>query len=320
MLLSLKEKILSGRAILKEEALGLAALNGIDIFALFAQSFFLRERFRGKKIDLCAIVNAKSGACPEDCAYCAQSARADTGAKSYPLLPEGLLLDAAKRAKEAGAKRFCIVTSGRVPNPAELGRIASAISKISALGLLPCATLGLMDYDALIFLKEAGLVRYHHNLETSEKFFSNVCTSHSYNDKLKTVHAVKKAGLSLCSGGIFGLGESWEDRVDMALLLKELDADSVPINFLIPVKGTKLGERSSLPPFEALKIISLLRHILPEKEIRVCGGRLQCLGELNPFVLMAGADGLLTGDYLTREGVHPDADLKLIREYGLEPA
>jgi len=295
----------------------MASLNGTQIFDLFAHASSLREHFRGKKIDLCAIVNAKSGACPEDCAYCAQSARAQAGAKTYPLLAKVLMLEAAKRAKQAGAKRFCIVTSGRKPTTGELGRIASAVTEIRKLGLLPCATLGLIEYDALVFLKEAGLERYHHNLETSETFFPNVCTTHSYKEKLKTIHAVKNAGLSLCAGGIFGLGESWEDRIAMAFLLKELGADSIPLNFLIPVKGTRLGERDPLPPFEALKVISLYRSILPDKEIRVCGGRLQCLGEFNSFVFMAGADGLLTGDYLTREGVNPEADLKLIREYGL---
>jgi biotin synthase len=189
---------------------------------------------------------------------------------------------------------------------------------VRALGLKPCATLGLLGVDDLRMLKGAGLHRYHHNLETSERFFPEICTSHSYADKLKTIEAARAAGLSICSGGIFGLGEEWEDRVDMALALRGLGVDSVPVNFLVPVKGTRLEAAEPLPPLEALKVIALYRLMLPEKEIRVCGGRLQTLGEFNSMVFMAGADGLLTGDCLTTRGRRPEDDLALARAYGLE--
>jgi biotin synthase len=161
------------------------------------------------------------------------------------------------------------------------------------------------------------LERYHNNLETSERFFSEICTTHTYQDKINTIREVKSAGLSLCSGGIFGLGETWEDRIDMAFELRDIGPDSVPINFLTPVKGTRLGLQELLAPFDALKIISLYRFVLPDKEIRVCGGRLQILGELHPFIFPAGADGLLTGNYLTTLGRDFEDDLRLISRYGL---
>jgi biotin synthase len=169
----------------------------------------------------------------------------------------------------------------------------------------------------LSILKSAGLDRYHHNIETSEGFFPQVCSTHSYADKLKTINTLKSIGLSLCSGGIFGLGETWQDRIDMAFLLRELDVDSVPINFLIPIKGTALGHRQFLHPFEALKIISLFRYILPQKEIRICGGRMQILGEFNSMVFLAGADSLLIGNYLTTSGRNYEDDFRLIEAYGL---
>lgn len=182
---------------------------------------------------------------------------------------------------------------------------------------MPCATLGLLGKDELQFLKDHGLERYHHNLETSERFFPEICRTHTYYDKLKTIEAAKHAGLSVCSGGIFGLGETWEDRVEMAVSLGGLGIDSVPVNFLIPVKGTPLGGRDLLHPLDALKIVSLYRFMLPGKQIRVCGGRIQVLGEFNSMVIMAGADSLLTGNYLTTTGRTFADDLRLIRSYGL---
>lgn len=284
---------------------------------LFASANRLRRHFRGNSVDLCAIINAKSGACPEDCSYCAQSAAGSAGVAVYPLLEITVVLDKASEAAANGVKRFCIVTSGRKPSKEDLKKIALLVRSVRDIGLLPCATLGLLDEDELKRLKESGLERYHHNLETSERFFPEICRTHTYHDKLKTIEAVHNAGLSLCSGGIFGLGETWEDRIDMAFALDKVNADSVPINFLIPVKGTPLGNRDLLKPLEALKIISLYRFILPRKEIRVCGGRIQALGEFNSMVFMAGADSLLTGNYLTTTGRTYADDLRLINNCGL---
>jgi biotin synthase len=289
-----------------------------DLPRLFVLADSMRREKRGERVDLCAIVNAKSGNCPEDCAYCAQSLRHRTDIETFPLLEKEEILRRAREARSWGARRFCIVTSGRKPTPDELGRIAETVSEIRILGLLPCATLGILAPDELRLLKDAGLERYHHNIETSERFFPRICSTHTYSDKIRTIESVRKAGLSLCSGGIFGLGETWEDRLQMARTLRELDPDSVPINFLIPINGTPLGERPMLPPIEALRIVSLFRLMLPEKEIRICGGRHQTLGEFNSMVFLAGADGLLIGNYLTRQGRGVEDDLRLIAGSGLE--
>jgi len=294
------------------------ALEDMDALELFPHANRIRRHFRGDRADLCAIVSAKTGACPEDCTYCAQSARAKSGVETFPLVEPSYVKERAGRARQSGAGRFCIVTSGKRATTDELKRIAAMVGEARDLGLKPCATLGLLSGDELAMLHGAGLHRYHHNLETSRRFFPEICSTHTYDQKLETIRAAKATGLSVCSGGIFGLGEDWEDRVEMALELRGLDVDSVPVNFLVPVPGTPLGDTEPLRPFEALKIVALFRFMLPGKEIRICGGRLQTLGEFNSMVFMAGADGLLTGDCLTVAGRDPAADLRMAKEYGLE--
>jgi biotin synthase len=317
MIKHLEEKILKGGSISKEDASYIVEISVSDIFNLFISANIIRNHSRGSKAELCSIVNAKSGACPEDCSFCAQSSKSKAEIKVYPLLSKEIVIQRAKEAKNSGIKRFSIVTSGRKVSNRDLLEIAGMISEIREIGLLPCASIGLLKEKELSILKSAGLERYHHNLETSERFFPQICRTHGYADKLKTIEAVKSTGLSICSGGIFGIGETWQDRIDMAFLLKELDVDSIPINFLIPIKGTALGYRDLLKPFEALKIISLYRFILPQKDIRVCGGRIQILGEFNSMVFFAGADSLLTGNYLTTIGRSYEDDLRLIELHGL---
>lgn len=302
----------------KETALGLSDRTGPAVYDLFAHANRVRDRFRSNKVDLCSIVNAKSGACPEDCSFCAQSAHNKTDAGIYPLIKKERIIEAARSAQEKGVKRFCIVTSGKKPSESELAEICSFISHIRELGLLPCATLGMLNTEELKRLKNAGLHRYHHNLETSESYFSEICTTHTYRDKIRTIDSAKEAGFSICSGGIFGLGESWEDRIDMAFALKEIGVDSVPVNFFTPVSGTPLDKREQLDPQEALMIIAIYRLILPEADIRVCGGRPQTLRDLNSQIFMAGASGLLLGNYLTTSGRNPDDDLQMIKDMGLE--
>ena len=317
MIKRLAQKVLEGRPISKEDALRITKVSGTEIFELFASANRVREYFMGDKVGLCSIVNAKSGGCPEDCAFCAQSCRSKATVEVYPLVDKKIVIQKAKVAKQSGAKRFSVVSSGRKTSGRDLKSVADMISEIRAIGLIPCASLGMVSEKELSILKSAGLKRYHHNLETSERFFPHICGSHSFADKIKTIAAVKTTGLSLCSGGIFGIGETWQDRIDMAIILKELNVDSVPINFLIPIKGTVLGSREFLHPFEALKIVSLYRFILPQKEIRICGGRMQVLREFNSMVFFAGADGLLSGDYLTTSGSSYEDDLRLIDLYGL---
>ncbi len=301
----------------RDSALIFSKKTGSETYDLFALANRIRDKYRGNTIDLCSIINAKSGACPEDCSFCAQSAHSKTDTNIYPLMNKEKILEAAAASREYGVKRFCVVTSGKKPSTRELDEICAFVSELREMGFLPCATLGMLDAHELKQLKDAGLNRYHHNLETSEAFFSEICTTHTYQDKIKTIEAVKSAGLSICSGGIFGLGESWEDRIDMALALKEIGVDSVPINFFTPVKGTPLGKSALLDPLEALKIIAIYRLILPKSETRVCGGRSLTLRDLNSFIFNAGADGLLLGNYLTTTGRRPEEDLQMIKDMGL---
>jgi biotin synthase len=319
MIKAIEEKILAGENISKEEALYITEVSGTELFELFGSASKIRTRFRGNTVSLCSIVNAKSGACPEDCSFCAQSSISKAKIKVYPLLGKKLILQKAREAKNAGADRFSIVTSGKKVSETDLLLIADMISKIRDIGLIPCASLGMLKEKELSVLKSAGLDRYHHNLETSERFFPLVCSTHHYADKLKTINAVRSVGLSLCSGGIFGMGETWHDRIEMTLLLRDLHVDSIPINFLIPIKGSALEHRDFLHPFEALKIISLFRFILSQKELRICGGRMQTLGEFNSMVFLAGADSLMIGNYLTTSGRDFEDDFKLIETYGLSP-
>jgi biotin synthase len=310
--------IKSNKGIDKQSAFALAQSSGSELHDLFAMARRVREKSRGIKVDLCSIINAKSGACPEDCSFCAQSSHSQTHANIYPLLNKDNIMEAALFAKQHGVKRFCIVTSGKKPSDKDLDNICHFISELREHEILPCATLGMLGTDQLNRLKAAGLNRYHHNLETSEAFLSEICTTHTYEDKMKTIRAVTSLGLSLCSGGIFGLGESWEDRIEMAFALKELGVDSVPINFLTPVKGTQLGDREMLSPLEALKIIAIYRLILPKQDIRVCGGRTLTLRDLNSHIFTAGADALLIGNYLTTQGRDTLDDLQMIQDMGLE--
>ena len=316
----IEEKVLAGRTLLKKDARYLSTLSGQDAVDLFCSANRVRRHFRGNAVDLCAIVNAKSGKCPEDCAYCAQSSKSSTKIAAYSLLEKKTVLEKAREAKKGGARRFCIVTSGKRVSETEIEKIADMVSSVRSIGLLPCATLGLITRRDLQTLKKAGLERYHNNLETSERFFPSICTTHSYEDKVSTIHSARDTGLSICSGGIFGLGETWQDRIDMAFALRAIEPDSVPINFFNPIQGTKLSRRKPLAPLEALTIISIYRFILPDKQIRVCGGRLHILGDLHPFIFLAGADGLLVGNYLTTLGRGYAEDIRMIRNLGLDNA
>jgi biotin synthase len=312
----LAEEIINGGFLSRHDALSIAEITGPDIFSLFASANQIRHHFRGNTIGLCSIINAKSGACPEDCAFCAQSAKSKANIETYPLLRKETVFQKAGEAQKTGVKRLSLVTSGRKVSAKELSKIADMITEIRNLGLLPCASLGLLEEEELLVLKKAGLERYHHNLETSEGFSPRICSTHCYADKVRTIKAAQSVGLSVCSGGLFGMGETWQDRIDMAFALRELNVDSVPINFLIPIKGSPLEQRDLLHPFEALKIVALYRFILPQKEIRICGGRVQVLGEFNSMVFPAGADGMITGNYLTTLGRRPEDDLRLIETYG----
>lgn len=299
----------------REEALSLVEAPLEDLLEVACR---VRRRFFGRSVRLCSIVNAKSGACPEDCAFCAQSARAKTGAPVYPLIPVEQILAAARSAKANRAFCFSIVTSGARPTARDLERICEAIAGVRALGLEPCASLGLLGRREAAALAEAGLVTLHHNLETSSRFFPFVCTTHGRAERLATVAHAREAGLDVCCGGIFGMGESWKDRVLFALELRRLGVRRIPLNFLHPIPGTPLGSCPALPPEECLRIVALFRIVSPEADIKVCGGRELCLKELQPLALTAGATGFIIGNYLTTPGRPPEEDLRMVETLGME--
>jgi biotin synthase len=311
------QTVLSGKDISREEALGLACASGADLVDLFAAANRIREQFRGQRLDICSIVNAKSGACTENCSYCAQSVHYSTNAPVYPLISPDQIAAAAESAVRNNARRFCIVTSGRgIENDHDLETIAHGIRRVRESGLSPCATLGTLTREQLAYLKDAGLDRYHHNIETSRNYFGVICTTHTFDDRIAVLRNASSLGLSACSGGILGMGETMHDRIDMAFVLRELEVDSVPLNFLMPVPGTPLGNVSPIAPLDALHALALFRFILPTKEIRICGGRGSALRALHPLIFLAGADGFMIGNYLTRNGPDPADDLRMVNDLG----
>ena len=290
-----------------------------DIYKLLPGAEFLRREFFGTRIRVCAITNAKSGKCSEDCAFCAQSVHHGGRADYYPLKDPGELSDLGIKTLKQGLQRFSVVTSGKGLSWSEVQEVAGAVQDLAVYGGYPCASLGVLDMEKMQYLKAAGLKRYHHNLETAPSFFPEICTTHDFSQRTSTVRVAKQAGLSLCSGGVFGLGESDDQILELAGVLRDLEVDAVPVNFLVPIPGTPLENTHELTPTRCLKIIALLRYMLPDKEIIVCGGRLENLGELHPLIFSAGASGVMTGNYLTRLGRGVSEDLRLIQDLGLVP-
>lgn len=314
-----RQSSIGGEGVSPEDALWLLSLPDEYSPVITDSADTVREKFRGKLIDPCTVMNAKSGACSEDCHFCAQSSHFRTIAPTYNLLAANKIVDAARAAQQNGTRRFCIGTSGRsLENPTELRVVEDALGRMhSELGLWACATLGSVSSETVSILKEAGLDRLHHNLETSRNHFPKIVSTHAYDERVSTVRMAKEAGISVCSGGIFGVGESNEDRVSLFSLLREIDVDSIPINFLVPIAGTPLAESNSdLDAEDALRIIAVSRLFFPTKEVRVCGGRVHALGDRHPEIFNNGADGVMIGNYLTRSGRSPDLDIQMIHEKG----
>jgi biotin synthase len=264
-------------------------------------------------------LNAKSGLCAEDCLYCSQSKISKAQIEKYPFLKEEEILKSAGRALELGASRFCMVNSGREPSKNEVAKISSAVMKVREKypKLELCVCLGILTEEVAKELKKCGVFAYNHNLNTSENFYPEISSTHSYQDRLKTVGIVKEVGLSACSGCIFGIGEKDEDRIALAFELKKIGADSIPLNFLIPIPGTPLENRWDLSPQKCLKIIALFRFINPKSEIRIAGGREVNLRWLQPLGLYA-ANSIFIGDYLTTKGQKPETDISMIHDMGFE--
>ncbi|HAJ56717.1 MAG TPA: biotin synthase BioB [Candidatus Omnitrophica bacterium] len=291
------------------------SLLRLPLIELIAAANSVRREHAGPGLELCNIMNAKSGSCSQDCKFCAQSAHHATGVSTYPLKKKDEMLEAARRAKEAGAHRFDIVTSGNTLTKDEIKVIADAVSDITRnIGIKMCASLGKIQEADLLLLKDSGLTRYHHNIETSRNFFHKIVSSHTFEDRLTTIRAAKATGLEVCSGGIIGLGETMADRIDMALCLRELGVDSVPINILVPIKGTLMEGQAALSCEEAVRTIAIFRIILKDKIIKIAAGRESVLKDFQALAFMAGANGMLIGGYLTIKGRMPEEDLKLVSE------
>lgn len=316
---TMADNVLEGAAVAAGDALKLAGAAGPDLHLLFAEASRIRDRFMGNSASLCSIINAKSGRCPENCAFCAQSAAHKTNAQVYPLVDEEQLVSCAKSAEQNGARCYGIITSGTGIKPGEeLDRICRALRRIRAeTGIDPSCSLGILNEETALLLKQAGMVTYHHNLETSRSFFPNICTTHDYEEDVETVRAAKRVGLKVCCGGIFGLGENFGHRVEMAETLRGLDVDTVPINFLNPVEGTRLADASFLTPLECLTIIAIYRFMMPGKSLTVCGGREKNLRELQSWIFLAGASGMMTGNYLTTPGRAPEQDRQMLTDLGM---
>lgn len=291
-----------------------------DLWLRLQEASRVREANFGRRVSLCVIINAKSGLCSEDCAFCSQAVSSGAEIAKYPLLKKEKLVEAAQAAQAQGAARFSIVTSGKgVISAKEQDDIVEAVVAIREIvPVQVCVSLGLADRPFLEELKAAGVYRFHHNLETAASFYPQICSTHAYQDRVATIAAAKEAGLRVCVGGIFGMGETVAQRYEMAQAIRELEVDAIPLNFLHPLPGTRLADRPLLSPLEALKIIIAFRLTFPDKTIIICGGRQPTLRSLAPLIFAAGANALMTGDYLTTKGRLPEEDRQMLEDMGLE--
>lgn len=318
--LQLAEQVANGYTLTADEAMTILTSRGAALTEVFAGAHWLRERRFGNQAELCSIINAKSGRCAENCAFCAQSSHYQTAAPVYPLKSTEEILAGARQAEADGSHCFGIVTSGtRISTDKEINQILLALRRIAEETTIdPSASLGILEPELAFKLAEAGCITYHHNLETARSFFPSICTTHDYEDDVATVKVARQAGMKVCCGGIFGLGESLEQRIELAMTLRDLDVDSVPLNFLNPVPGTPLENQTDLTPLDCLRIIAVYRYLLPDKRISVCGGRIPNLRELQSWMFMAGASGTMVGHYLTTAGRDRETDLQMLRDAGVE--
>lgn len=317
--LNLTESLLQGKIPEAVQYRELVMVPEEEVFSLLPGAERLRRARFGKEVHLCTICNGKSGRCSEDCSFCAQSAFVRTSTLVYGLLPKEKLLESGRRAETGPVNRFAIVTSGKRLPPKEVKIVADALGALDLTRIKTCASLGCLDRPDLEILKAAGLTRYHHNLETAESFFQKICTSHTYEERVRTVQYAKSVGLTVCSGGIFGLGETDEQVLELALALRDLGVDAVPLNFLSPIPGTPMEHARFLTPLRCLKIIAIFRYVLPDKDILICGGRELNLGPLHPLAFAFGASGIMTSDYLTTKGRTLEDDLTMLQALGLSP-
>ena len=315
---SLADQVLNGEPISREEAISIVEAPDEDILPLLAAAFRIRQKHFGKTVQLYFLMNAKSGLCPEDCHYCSQSKISTAPVPKYNILKRDKLMEGAKLAAERGAKTYCLVISARGPNEREMNAVEQIVPEIKEkYGLDICACLGLLDQRQADRLKACGVDRVNHNLNTSESYYAEICTTHTYEDRVQTLRNVRDAGMGMCSGGIIGMGEKPEDIVSMAFDLKDLGVQSIPLNFLNSIEGTPLENASDLSANDCLRALAMFRFVNPDRELRISGGREIHLRSLQPLGLYA-ANSMFVGDYLTTEGQAPKADYEMIEDMGFE--
>lgn len=311
------EKVLAGGRITFAEAERLLATDDVTTLAECANT--ITRKFNGDVVDVEALINAKSGRCSEDCSFCAQSTFYETGINKYPLLPTEQLVENARMAREGGATSFCLVCAYRSPPEKDFEQICDAITEIrKQVGTEVNVSLGFMTPERAMRLKELGVKRYNHNLEASESYFSKICSTHDFADRVNTARIVKQAGLELCCGGIIGMGESPRQRVELAFSIADLNPDEVPMNILIGREGTPMEGMGTIDPLDAIKAIAVWRFIMPKTILKIGGGREVHLKDKERLALKAGANGIITGGYLTTGGNTPNKDITMIKEIGLK--
>lgn len=317
-IIELAQRVIDGGEITEDEAKRLIRVSDDNTMVVLAMADKIRQRVAGERVDICAIINARSGSCPEDCKFCAQSAHYKTGAKTYQALPEEDIMAAARKAKEAGAVRFSLVTAGRDQRDfSDFDEFVHLVQRIRGeVGIDVCCSLGFLTKEQALRLKDAGVSRLHCNIEMAPSYFPYICTTHTIDEKIQNVRIAQEAGIRVCSGGIIGLGESPDQRVEMAFQLKKLGIDSIPLNILTPVPGTPFANNARLRPLEILRTFAMFRFVLPHAQIRTAGGRQVNLRSLQPLALAGGLDGLMIGDYLTTKGSAPLEDACMLRDLG----
>jgi biotin synthase len=315
----LAEKVLDGGNLSREEALEILRSPDEEFLAALNAAYRVRLHFHGKKVKVHILQNAKSGVCTEDCAFCSQSIRFDSPVERYGIQSVEELVEGAFKARDRGAVTYCMVTSTRGPSNREIERICEATKRIKGeTKLHVCVSLGLLEAGQAEALAAAGVNRYNHNLESSSRFYTEICSTHTWEDRFETIRRARGAGLEACAGGIVGMGETPEDRVELAFALKELEVESVPVNFLNPRPNTPLEDAPGLAPLDCLRTLAMFRLVHPDKDVRAAGGREVCLRHLQPFALYA-ANSIFTAGYLTTPGQDPDSDWRMILDAGFEP-
>lgn len=315
---SCMKKVINGNPISFDEAEKLISTNNVIKLAECAN--YITRKFNEETVDVESLINAKSGNCPEDCSFCAQSTFYETGITKYPLLSDEVILEKAREAEKSGSSSFCLVCAYREPSQKDFEKICNTIEKLrKQVNLDINVSLGFMTAERARKLKSLGVKRYNHNLEASESFFSKICSTHDYSDRVNTARTVKQAGLELCCGGIIGMGESKEQRIELAFSLSDLEPDEVPINILIPREGTpKELENCAIDPVDIIRTIAVWRFIMPKTILKIAGGREVHFSDGGKLALQAGANGIITGGYLTTNGNEPNKDIQMIHEIGLD--